>query len=260
MPRTLSESLLLRLSHEAMIAMYGSGPGFASRSIPGSAMVLSGEPVADLNYLIAASAESAAVDGFSSFVRHADEAGLPFCAIVAACVAGELAGVCESHGLVHATQWPMMVCPAASAEAQPAEGVNVRLLDTEADVAAMSRVLGDAFRMDPVSIARAMPLGLYDSPAIATYVAERNGEALSSVTFTRHGWAVGAWAMGTSAAAQGQGIGKALLSTAMATERGAGAEAFFLGATPAGLPLYQKLGYRTVFSAEVWVRGETNQA
>jgi predicted N-acetyltransferase YhbS len=66
--------------------------------------------------------------------------------------------------------------------------------------------------------------------------------------------------MGTIAAAQGKGIGRALLSTVMAAEREAGAEAFFLGATPAGRPLYERLGYRTVFSAEVWVRGETNQA
>ncbi len=260
MPSTLNEPLLLRLSHEAMIAMYGSGPGFASRSTPGSAMILSGEPVADLNYLIASSAEPAAADGFSSLVRHADEAGLPFCAIVAASAAGELASVCESHGLVHATRWPMMVCPGASADAQPAEGVAVRRLDREADVAAMSRVLADAFGMDAGSIARALPFGLYDSPSLATYVAERDGEMLSSVTVTRHGNVVGVWAMGTSAAAQGQGIGRALLSTAMATERSAGAEAFFLGATPAGRPLYEKLGYRTVFSAEVWVRGETNQA
>ena len=48
----LDEPVLLRLTHEAMIAMYGCGPGYVARSIPGAAMVLSGEQVADLNYLV----------------------------------------------------------------------------------------------------------------------------------------------------------------------------------------------------------------
>ena len=62
------------------------------------------------------------------------------------------------------------------------------------------------------SIARALPLSLYDSPGIDTYVAEHEGDVLSSVTITRHGDVVGVWAMGTMAVAQGKGIGRALLA------------------------------------------------
>ena len=153
-----------------------------------------------------------------------------------------------------------MVCPGEAAQALPTEGVTVRAARHDEDVAAMSRVLADAFSMPAESIARALPLSLYDSPGIDTYVAEHEGDVLSSVTITRHGDVVGVWAMGTMAAAQGKGIGRALLSTVMASEREGGAEAFYLGATPAGRPLYERLGYRTVFSAEVWVRGETSQA
>jgi GNAT superfamily N-acetyltransferase len=256
----LDEPVLLRLTHEALVSMYGCGPRYVARSIPGASMVLSGEHVADLNYLVAASAEADAVEGFRSFVGYADGRELPFCTIVAASVADELSGVCESLGLVHATQWPLMVCPGEAAQALPTEGVTVRAARHGEDVAAMSRVLADAFSMPAESIARALPLSLYDSPGIDTYVAEHEGDVLSSVTITRHGDVVGVWAMGTMAAAQGKGIGRALLSTVMASEREAGAEAFYLGATPAGRPLYERLGYRTVFSAEVWVRGETSQA
>jgi hypothetical protein len=35
---------------------------------------------------------------------------------------------------------------------------------------------------------------------------------------------------------------------------------FFLGATPAGFPLYEKLGFETQVVASVWVSGETSQA
>ena len=84
MREALNESLLLRLSHEAMIGMYGSGPGFTARAVHGTAMVLSGEPVADLNYLIANGATPGAVAAFSSFVEYADARSLPFCAMIAA--------------------------------------------------------------------------------------------------------------------------------------------------------------------------------
>jgi GNAT superfamily N-acetyltransferase len=256
----LNEPVLMRLTHEALIGMYSCGPRYAARSLQGAALVLSGETVADLNYLVVSGAEPEAVEGFSSFVRDADDRELPFCTIVAASVADELSSVCESHDLIHATQWPLMVCPGESAQELPTDGVTVRPVDSGTDVTAMSRALADAFSMPAKSIGRALPLRLYDSPAIDTYVAEYDGAVLSSVTVTRHGDVVGVWAMGTMAAAQGKGVGRALLSTVMAAERDAGAEAFYLGATPAGRPLYERLGYRTVFSAEVWVRGETNQA
>ena len=70
----------------------------------------------------------------------------------------------------------------------------------------------------------------------------------------------GIWSMGTLPDEQGKGIGKVLLSQVMDGYRHAGTEAFFLGATPAGQPLYEKLGYREVSRAQVWVRGETGQA
>jgi len=256
----LNEAVLLRLCHDAMITMYGCGAGFTSRAVPGASMVLSGERVADLNYLIAASSAAGAIDGFSSFVRYCDERELPFCSIIAASEEDALESVCEGHRLVHATQWPLMVCPGERAEEKPTPGVTVRAVATAADVTGMCRVLSGAFGMAAETIARSMPLELYDSPSISTCIAECEGEVLSSVTITRHGGVVGVWAMGTLAAAQGKGIGKALLSTVMAAERADGATSFFLGATPAGLPLYEKLGYATVFSAQVWVRGETNQA
>jgi predicted N-acetyltransferase YhbS len=105
-----------------------------------------------------------------------------------------------------------------------------------------------------------MPLRLMQSPSLDIYLAERDGKIHSTVTVTRHGEVIGVWAMGTHVEAQGQKIGKALLSRVMFGARQAGAAAFFLGATPAGFPLYQRLGYETLYTAKVWVRGETHQA
>ena len=109
-------------------------------------------------------------------------------------------------------------------------------------------------------VMRACPLRLYDGPAVDLYVAELDGQVLSTVTATHHGDVVGIWSMGTLGEAQGKGVGKALLSRVMADARANGATAFFLGATPSGFPLYERLGYQTIFEAQIWVRGETGQA
>mgnify|MGYP000128509467 CR=1 FL=1 len=55
-------------------------------------------------------------------------------------------------------------------------------------------------------------------------------------------------------------VGGDLLKAVMLARHQRGGQVFFLGATPAGFPLYEALGYRTVFEAQVWVRGETSQA
>ena len=89
---------------------------------------------------------------------------------------------------------------------------------------------------------------------------EVDGRVQSTVTVTHHGPVVGVWAMGTGPEAQGKGAGKALLSRVMSEYRERGARDFFLGATPSGFPLYERLGYRTVCNAPIWVRGVTHQA
>ncbi len=66
--------------------------------------------------------------------------------------------------------------------------------------------------------------------------------------------------MATDAARQRSGVGRRLLTTAMAEARIQGAARFFLGATPAGFRLSESLGFATRTTAAVWAYGETHQA
>jgi GNAT superfamily N-acetyltransferase len=227
---------------------------------PGCAMVLSGVDVADLNYIIIRSASEQAAARFKANVDYCDQQQLPFCALVADSVAAGLQPLCESLGLLHAAQWPLMVCSGQQPPPQLKANVLIRPVSDAAGLAGMARVLADAYGMPAAAVHSAMPLENYQSPAISTYIAEQDGEVVSSVTLTRHGEVAGIWAMGTLNSAQGRGAGKALLAGVMEQARQAGATSFFLGATPAGFPLYERLGYRTVCQAQIWVRGETGQA
>lgn len=258
--RDLTTDILLRLTGDALQMFYSCAENFHAEASQGAAMAVSGEPVADLNYLMLNSGDNAALASFARYVGWCDERALPFACMVAPDASEAAVPVCEQLGLVFAADWPLMVCPAEAAADFPVQGVEVRKLQTEGDYDGMVGVLESAYRMPAASVRRAMPLRLVQSPSLDIYLAERDGHILSTVTVTRHGDVIGIWAMGTRADAQGQKTGKALLSRVMVDARQAGVAAFFLGATPAGFPLYQRLGYETLYTAKVWVRGETHQA
>jgi predicted N-acetyltransferase YhbS len=213
-----------------------------------------------LNYLMLNSGDSAALAAFGRYVDWCDERELPFACMITPDASEAAAPACAQLGLAYAADWPLMVCPGEAAADFPVQGVKIRKLETQDDYDGMLEVMESAYQMPVASVRRAMPLRLVQSPSLDIYVAERDGKILSTVTVTRHGEVIGVWAMGTRVDAQGQKIGKALLSRVMFNSRQAGATAFFLGATPAGFPLYQRLGYETLFTAQVWVRGETHQA
>lgn len=65
---------------------------------------------------------------------------------------------------------------------------------------------------------------------------------------------------GAKASRQRGGIDLRLLTTAMAHARMNGTRRSFLGATPAGYSLYEKLGFETACTARVLMSGETHQA
>ncbi len=258
--RDLTPDILLRLTGDALLMFYSCAENFHAEACRGAAMAVSGEPVADLNYLMLNSGDSTALAAFGRYVGWCDERELPFACMVAPEASEAATPLCEQLGLVFATDWPLMVCPGEAAADFPVQGVEIRKLQTEGDYDGMVGVLESAYQMPGASVRRAMPLRLAQSPSLDIYVAERDGRILSTVTVTRHGEVTGIWAMGTHADAQGRKIGKALLSRVMFEARQAGAAAFFLGATPAGFPLYQRLGYETLYTVKVWVRGETHQA
>jgi GNAT superfamily N-acetyltransferase len=251
--------VLRRLTAEAFVSFLGQSERFEAVLRPGVDLVLCNEPVADLNCLVA----GRGADG-TEYFKEACQAclsrQLPFLAILFPEAGERVKEIASGLGLIHAAEFPFMVHEDLPIEPSGNEAVVVEMETGSGESLEGTAAVSAAFRMPLESTLRVLRPSLVGSPAMDIYVASLDGQTVGSVTLSHHGDTSGIWAMGTDPEAQGRGIGRRLLSTALADCRERGAKRFFLGATPAGFPLYEKLGFETQVVASVWVSGETSQA
>lgn len=99
----------------------------------------------------------------------------------------------------------------------------------------------EALYMDSTSPG-ALLIGRVDGVGVATALAFAGGGA------------VGLYGIGTVPDRRGRGYGGALTLAAMEWGRARGERLAVLEATPAGFPVYERLGFRTVFETTSWIR------
>lgn len=256
--KSLSQSVLRRLTNDAVTTFLGEATLYEAAARPGLQLALSNEPVADMNMLVVGA--GADHDHFRDMLDSCLDRQLPFLTIIFPEADKALDDIAADLGLVYAVDFPIMVRDDVPLEPSGNPDVEVVCASGAEDAEASADVLVSAYCMPKDSVLRALPASLFDATGVDVYVARTNGEPVGSVTLTYHGDTCGIWAMGTDARRQHGGIGLRLLSTAMAQARNYKIRRFFLGATPAGYRLYEKLGFETVCTARVWVSGETHQA
>jgi ribosomal protein S18 acetylase RimI-like enzyme len=101
------------------------------------------------------------------------------------------------------------------------------------------------------NVGRLLEFPLRD-PCGEVLVAEQDGQIVGGAAiaaFGRSGW-IGA--LGVAARARRRGIGTALTDGCVTRLRAAGAETVLLYATQAGLPVYQRVGFRSEGEAHAW--------
>jgi len=247
----LDASTLTRLVRDGLFVLFGSGRRSETASRPGASMALSGEPFADLNMVLVYGGQDPA-RALTEYVERGKGLGLPLLALLGGEVADELGDVATGLGMVHAAAFPLMVF-VGRPDLTIRDDVAVRRVEHETDLRGSAEALVDAFGLAVDSVLRAIPVEALASPVFDVFVAEHRGQIVSSVTTTVHGDTVGIWAMGTAASSQKHGVGRALLTQVMAHHADRGRDRFFLGATAAGKPLYDRVGYQTVVTTQVWL-------
>ena len=143
-------------------------------------------------------------------------------------------------------EMPIMAADVASVPRQ--RDARVRKA-TAADIDTVTDLIAESYGFDrDVAALAAAPLAT-DGDVMSIYLLEDDGQAVSTVTACRTDDVVSLWCMGTPARFGRRGYGRALLAAVLQIAYDDGATLGLLGATPAGLPLYEATGWRT---EETW--------
>jgi ribosomal protein S18 acetylase RimI-like enzyme len=130
--------------------------------------------------------------------------------------------------------------------------VSASVVTDRADIALVERVVVDGFplrQFQPYTLGEAVPQSLADHPAVAFYLARRDGEPAGACMTMHDGVAGGVYWVGTLPEHRSQGVGRAVLTAAL---NHLGNVPATLTATAAGQPLYESMGFRTVAEATWW--------
>lgn len=237
------------------MAAWGTAPGMVSRRAPGSWLLLSGLQVADLNMagVLAGDGARAAVEDAAEAI---DELGVP--ALVLLEDAAPVAAQLDAAGLTVVADMPIMLCGPTPFDG--AAGVEVAAARTPDELDAGVEMMSTAFSLDLEACRM-----VYDARCIEpdwpvqVWLARLDGDVQGSGTSILGENSVGVFSMSTPAAFANRGVGRSVLAAIHSYGRAAGRTDFILGATEAGFPLYEKVGYGTLGRVAIAASGASTQ-
>jgi GNAT superfamily N-acetyltransferase len=161
-----------------------------------------------------------------------------------------------AHGLAPITAEPGMLLDPIRTGAPAAPAVDIRTVGTLEDLQDFARVWCAAFGVPPFVFPLVLPRVLTDDADHRAqnrlFVGYAGGApaACSAVVVTER--VAGVVSVGTLTEARGRGLGTALTAHAVESGRSLGADVAYLAATPMGLPVYRRMGFRTVADYPSW--------
>jgi len=158
----------------------------------------------------------------------------------------------ERKGLRHTVDLPGMVAESIAPPMKPLPAVTVRRVADAATRADFCAIGSICFHV-PITWFREV----FDNQAVwgrfAAYVAYHDEAPVSTAAIVMGGDAVGVYNVATIPDRQRRGYGEAVMRYAVAdAQREHGIERSILQSTPAGLHLYQRMGYRTITRVSVY--------
>ena len=158
----------------------------------------------------------------------------------------------ERLGLRHAVDLPGMVADCILPPLKPLPAVNVRRVGDEATRGDFCTIGSICFHV-PINWFREVFDNQHVWARFAAYVAYQNEVPVSTAAIVIGGGAVGVYNVATVPDQQRRGFGEAVMRHAVAeAQREHGIARSILQSTPAGLHLYQRMGYRVVTRVSVY--------
>jgi len=149
----------------------------------------------------------------------------------------------------HAMRIPVMTRRAAPLRVALAPGMRVAEVRDADELATAERIMVDGFPLrtyQPYARADALPPRLLSTPGWRVWLAYRHERPSAAAYTYDDGTAVGVYWLATLPEHRSAGLGRAIMTTAVAAYP---SRVFTLATTDAGRPLYESLGFRAVATA-----------
>lgn len=141
---------------------------------------------------------------------------------------------------------PCLAMEPRDAHAAAADGLSMRQVDDARTVDDHVRVVAQGFDFDPEQLARALTPRLLEDGAWRGYVGYAGGAPVATSQLVVSGTTAGIYYVATVESARGRGFGAAITARATADAAALGCRTISLQASPMGLPIYERLGFRRV--------------
>jgi len=221
-----------------------------TRSEPGSLAAVTGVAIPTLNGVWVGS-EDFDEEVVSRLLDQVASTGLPYCLQVRPTGADKAAGLATAYALTRDDHdIPLMVLGDLGhlGAAEGRDGLTIReLAPTEAD--AHARVAAEGFGAPLEAFRQLMTPSILAVSGVRCYLGEVGGQSVTTGLGVTLGSYVAIFNIATPPDHRRRGYGAAITARAAADGLAAGAKWAWLQASPAGYPVYQRLGFRT---AEAW--------
>jgi GNAT superfamily N-acetyltransferase len=133
-------------------------------------------------------------------------------------------------------------------------GYRVSRVESLSDLAAFRLVLSRVFSISPYEVNLVLTDRVLEFPAVRHYLAWSGSEPVATTSLVLSGPMAGIWNVGTLPEYRRRGIAAELMHNAVSEALAFGYTSSMLLATFSGLPLYERLGYRTVSTVRMFER------
>ncbi|MFJ2478393.1 GNAT family N-acetyltransferase [Streptomyces sp. NPDC087659] len=227
----------------AMAGLAAAVPGgVCEQASHGTLLALTGAPAAALNGVLStgASPDAGEIDALAAKAREqVDQWGIQLRGMPDV----ETLRVAAEYGLTARSLHPFMIKSLAGKESVPIGVPRIRRVWGD-EHATYSAMLAAGFEAPPATFSGIASRPVLDSPGMTAYLAERDGVAVATAFGVLVEDFVGVFNISTPPQHRGRGYGRAVTEAVLRDGREAGARAAFLHSSPAGLSLYESLGFR----------------
>lgn len=192
------------------------------------------------------------LDAADELLDRVSGAGLPYC-LQARPEAAQAAELAARRGMEAEADVPLMVLEDPASVADPAApGLTIRELPP-VDRHEHATLAAAGFEIDEEYFVALITPEVVDLRGMRSYIGEVDERPVTTgVGFTRGDW-VGVFNIATPPAHRRRGYGAAVTMRAVRDGLADGARWAWLQASPAGRPVYERLGFRTLTSWRCWI-------